>query len=61
MIKMTFSKRIRLSDIFDEYARLHEIADNSFSVITFLAKNNLLDENEVKKFLAKNKEGIFNG
>ena len=61
MIKLTFSKRIRLSDIFDEYARLHEIADNSFSVITFLAKNNLLNEDEVKKFLTKSKEDILNG
>lgn len=60
MSKMIFSKRMELSNIFDEYARLHEIADTSFSVITFLVKNDLLNENKVEKFLTRSKEDIFN-
>ena len=61
MSKLVFNERMKLSDIFDEYARFHMIGDNSYSVITFLAKKDLLDENKVKELLTKSKEEIFNG
>ena len=60
MSKMIFSKRMELSNIFDKYARYHMIADNSFSVITFLVKNDLLDIDKVEEFLKKDMEDIFN-
>jgi len=56
MNKLIFNKRMELSNIFDEYARFHRIAENSFSVITFLAKEDLLDLDKVEEFLKVNKK-----
>ena len=53
-----FNQRRDLSRAYQSWSEENSVTDCSFSVISFLTINNLLDEDKAKEFLRSGKEGV---